>query len=275
MRTDYDRFRVDPHTPTIGAEVHGVALDQVDDETCSLLRQAWLDWKVLFFHQQPISVEAHIEFGRRFGELEVHPFVDDDGRHPELVVIDSTPDKPRASPRWHTDTTWRERPAMGSILRMSIPPEMGGDTMWADMEQAYNELDDALKARIEGRFALHSFVFSFGPDLSPSELERMTEKYPPVRHPIVRTHPETGSRSLYVNRSFTTHIEDLDPQESTCLLEQLYETATKPERQVRFRWQADSFAWWDNRNTQHRVVVDFQSSRRRIERVTIAGDRPA
>ena len=143
------------------------------------------------------------------------------------------------------------------------------------MEQAYNELDDALKARIEGRFALHSFVFSFGPDLSPSELERMTEKYPPVRHPIVRTHPETGSRSLYVNRSFTTHIEDLDPQESTCLLEQLYETATKPERQVRFRWQADSFAWWDNRNTQHRVVVDFQSSRRRIERVTIAGDRPA
>ena len=275
MRTDYERFRVDPYTPSIGAEVHGLALDRVDDETCALLRRAWLDWKVLFFRHQPISVEAHIDFARRFGELEVHPFIVDDGRHPELIVIDSTPEELRASPRWHSDTTWRERPALGSILRMSIAPETGGDTMWADMERAYDELDDDMKVRIEGRFAVHSFVFSFGGDMSAPQLEEMLEKYPPVRHPIVRTHPETGRRSLYVNRSFTTHVEDMDTKESEGLLHRLYETAAVPERQVRFRWQADSFAWWDNRSTQHRVVVDFHPSRRRIERVTIAGDRPA
>ena len=274
MRTDYDRFRVDPYTATIGAEVHGVSLDRIDDEVVERLHQAWLDWKVLFFRDQHISSEAHVAFGRHFGELEVHPFIEDDGHHPELVVIDSTPEQPRASPRWHSDTTWREHPALGSILRTSVVPEVGGDTMWADMERAYDELDEALKARIEGRVAVHSFVFSFGGDMAPGELAEMLEKYPPVRHPIVRIHPETGRRSLFVNRSFTTHIEGMEHDESDALLEQLYATALAPEGQVRFRWRTDSFAMWDNRNTQHRVVVDFFPNRRCIERVTIAGDRP-
>lgn len=272
--TTYGPICVEPLTGTIGAEVvTGAGIGPLDDETFAHLHQAWMDWKVLFFRDQPVSVEEHIAFGRQFGELEVHPFLPNDG-HPEIVVLDTANDGPSRAERWHTDVTFREAPPTGSILRGRIIPRVGGDTLWADMEAAYERLDDDTKHRIEHLTATHTLRKTFGKRLSPEALEQKLVEYPDQHHPVVRIHAVTGRRSLFVNGDFVEKLDDIDPDDGARLLARLIALASHPTYQVRFRWRTDSFAMWDNRNTQHCAAQDFGSDRRRVERVTLMGDRP-
>jgi taurine dioxygenase len=272
---DYTHIQVRPLTGSIGAEVAGVDLADVDDDTFAELADAWLDHKVLFFRDQGhLSQAQHIAYGQRWGTLEVHPFTRNDAAHPEIIVLESTPEKFEAAEFWHTDVTFRERPPLGSILRGMVIPPIGGDTLWADMELAYDRLDDATKEQIEGRVATHSMAKVFGRKVSAEEAERRRAEYPDVVHPVVRTHPVTGRRAVFVNKPFTLRIEGLEPEESERLLDRLYDQAKVPQYQCRFRWEPGSVAQWDNRCTQHYAVPDFCGQHRRMERVTIAGDRP-
>ncbi len=271
---DYDHIRVEPITGTIGAEVSGVDLRDLDDATYAELRDAWLAHKVLFFRDQPLTHAEHIAYGGRFGELEVHPFIPSPDGHPEIVVLDSTPERPIAAELWHSDVTWRVEPSLGSILYGRVIPAYGGDTCWADMEVAYELLDDATKALLEDRTAAHSFIKTFARNKTAAEVAELSEKYPEAHHPVVRTHPETGRRSLYVNVNFTERIDDMDPAESTELLQRLYRQAHIPQVQCRFRWRPGSIAQWDNRCTQHYAVPDYGGYHRRVERVTVCGDKP-
>ena len=270
----YDRIRVEPLTGSIGAEVSGVDLREVDEATRSEIHAAWMDHKVLFFRDQDLSHAQHVAYGRLFGELEIHPFIADATGHPEIIVLSSTPEKFNAAEAWHTDVTFRECPPLGSVLLGRIIPPYGGDTCWADMELAYERLPDAVKDQIEGRVAIHSYLKPFGRRMSPEERERTSLEYPDQKHPLVRTHPVTGRRSLFVNRAFTLGVDGMEPDESDRLLQVLYAQATYPEIQCRFRWRPLSVAQWDNRCTQHYAVPDHGGLHRRVERVTIMGDRP-
>ena len=272
-------LEISPLTPTIGAEVQGVDLARpIDDDVLAGLRQALLDWKVLFFRDQDITSEQHLAFARRFGELEVHPFAPSKPGYPEVLAI-THDDKSRGRENtWHSDVTWREKPSLGSVLRAIEIPPVGGDTLFADMYAAYEGLSEAVKARIDHAVAVHDFGhFRVGmrkAGKSEAEIEAFDRAYPKVEHPVVRTHPETGRRALYVNAAFTQHIVGLEKDESDGLLRQLYAQAAIPEYQCRFRWEPHSIAFWDNRSSQHYAASDYFPAVRRMERVTIIGDRP-
>ncbi|WP_419932129.1 TauD/TfdA dioxygenase family protein [Candidatus Poriferisodalis sp.] len=271
---DYDRIRVEPLTGTIGAEISGVDLRELDDELISELHDAWMAHKVLFFRDQELTQAQHVAYGRAFGELEVHPFARNVPEHPEILVLESTADSFQAAETWHSDVTFRECPPLGSILMGRVIPAYGGDTCWANMELAYEQLPDDVKSQIEGRYAIHSFVKAFGRGMSENEREEARQKYPDQKHPVVRTHPVTGAKSLYVNRTFTLTIDGMTPDESRALRRRLYAQASEPEFQCRFRWRPSSIAQWDNRCTQHYAVPDHGGLHRRMERVTLLGDRP-
>lgn len=271
----YGPVTLSPLTGFIGAEVtNGARIGTLDEETLFHLRRAWVDWKVLFFrNQHDVTTPEHIAFGRLFGELEIHPFLPNNG-HEEIVVLDTAGTGPARAEAWHTDVSFRECPPDGSVLRGCILPEVGGDTLWADMEQAYELLDDPTRDIIENRTATHSIRNTFGKRLTPEELEAKLIEFPDQHHPLVRVHPETGRRSLYVNRPFVTQIDDMDPQDGDRLLQRLLRFPENPSIQCRFRWAPGSFAMWDNRSTQHSAAQDFGDERRRMERVTLLGSKP-
>jgi len=266
---------LEPLTTTIGAEVIGVDLaDDLDDDVVDERRRARLEWKVLFSRDQHrLDRTRHVAFGRRFGELEVHPVTPKDQEQPEVFVIPAG-GRFRAPDTWHSDVTWRPEPSLGSILRAVELPALGGDTLWADMARAYELLDDDTKARIDGRTATHDYASAFGRGQPPEVQERMRAEHPTVEHPIVRTHPETGRPTLYVNVAFTRSIVGMDDEEAHPLLRRLYRQATIVDVQCRFRWRPGSVAFWDNRATQHVVSNDFLPARRVMERVTVCGDTP-
>lgn len=273
--TDYDTLRVNPLSPSCGAEVEGFRMGgDLPDSTIADIRQALLDWKVIFFRDQDVTAEEHVAFGRRFGELEVHPFAPSDECHPEIVVIHHMEDAKRGQNQWHSDVTWRQEPSLGSILRGRIIPPVGGDTLFADMYAAYEGLSDDVKQKIDGAVARHDFIATFGRRMDEEKKQAMLEKYPPAFHPVVRTHPETGRKGLYVNVAFTTRILDMEEEESDALLTHLYLQARVPEYQCRFRWAENSVAFWDNRAVQHYAAFDYRGHQRRVERVTIVGDKP-
>jgi len=280
-RTESERERrfetigVSPLSPTIGAEISGVRMGAaVPDEQIAEIRQALLDWKVIFFRDQDVEVSDHVAFGRKFGELEIHPFTPNLDDHPEVVVIHHDERSKRGQNQWHSDVTWRQEPSLGSILRGRIIPPVGGDTLFADMFAAYEGLSEEIREKIDGATAVHSFVQNFGRKMSAEQREKYLEQYPEARHPVVRTHPESGRRGLYVNQAFTTHVEGLDPEESASLLRVLYKQAAIPEYQCRFRWRENSVAFWDNRAVQHYAAFDYHPQVRRVERVTVVGDKP-
>ncbi len=274
-RSEYETIELEPQSPTIGALISGVRMGaDVPAEQVAEIRRALLEWKVVFFRDQDVPIEEHVAFGRHFGELEIHPFTPNHPEHPEIVVIHHGPESKRGQNDWHSDVTWRLEPSLGSILRARIVPPVGGDTLFADMVQAYEDLTDEVKERIDGATAVHSFVHNFGRGMSEEKLAAFREQYPDARHPVVRTHPETGQKALYVNAAFTTHIEDMEPEESRRLLRFLYRRATIPEYQCRFRWQPESVAFWDNRSVQHYAAFDYIPAERRVERVTVIGDEP-
>jgi taurine dioxygenase len=277
--TPYERISVKPLAPTIGAVVEGVSLaERVDDELFVELNRALLEWKVLFFRNQDITGEQHVAFAANWGPLETHPFikisVDQPEETPEVVRFEKGPELGGYENVWHSDVTWREVPSLGSILRAIEVPEVGGDTLWSDMGAAYDRLPESIKERIDGLVAVHDWIATFGMAMDQETRERLRAEFPPAEHPVVRTHPETGRKTLYVNRAFTQRIVGLDEEESRSLLDFLYIQASFPEYQCRFRWQPGDVAFWDNRSTQHYATSDYFPQRRVMERITVIGDKP-
>lgn len=276
---DAARITIHPQSRVIGAELRGIDLAQpLSDAAIDVVRQALLDWKVLFFRDQDITTEQHLEFSRRFGELEEHPFAPAKPGHPEVLAITHNAEAPGQENVWHSDVTWRLEPSLGSILRLLEAPELGGDTLFSDMGAAYDGLPQRIKDRVDGRVARHDFptfrmrMKSRG--LPDEEIEAFNAEYPNPEHPVIRTHPETGRKSIYVNAAFTQEIVGMSAEESDELLGILYAQAAYPEYQVRFKWEPNSIAFWDNRSCQHYAVSDYFPDARRVERVTIVGDTP-
>ena len=264
---------VSPLTPAIGAEIENIDLRQVSSDDIADIRAALLEHKVVFFRDQTLTQAEHISFAREFGDLEIHPATPKSQSNPEVLHIAHGPESKGKENFWHSDVTWREKPSLGSILKAVEVPAVGGDTLFANMVMAYELLPDDVKEMITGRVAVHDIARVFAGRLNKSA-EELRERYPPMEHPIVRTHPETGESVLYVNTAFTSHIKDMEESDSVRLLRKLYRTAANPEIQCRFRWQPGSLAFWDNRASQHFASSDYFPQVRKMERVTIAGDRP-
>jgi len=281
-------MRIEQLTCSIGAELIGVSLADAarDDALFAEIKQALLQHKVLFLRDQDITRADHVAFAKRFGALEDHPIVGSHPDHPGLVQINKTPECPgeRYENAWHTDATWREAPPMGCVLRCIECPPVGGDTMWANMALAYEKLPDEIKTRIAPLRARHSIEASFGAAMPTEKRLALKAAYPDPEHPVVRTHPETEEKVLFVN-AFTTHFtnyhtpanvrygQDANPGAAD-LLRYLISQAFVPEYQVRWRWRPNSVAIWDNRSTQHYAVMDYPPCHRKMERAGIVGDRP-
>jgi len=261
-------------TPAIGAEISGVDLASADvDKRIPEIRAALLQHGVIFFRDQHLSEQQHIAFARHFGELEIHPATPRDQANREILRIAHGPDSRGQENSWHSDVTWRETPSLGSILRAVEVPTVGGDTLFANMHLAYERLSPEIKRLCAGLTAVHDIARVFARRLGKRP-EELHDKYPPMRHPVIRTHPETGKPVIFVNTAFTSHVEGLNEAESRWLLGHLYATAADPEIQCRFRWRPGSIAFWDNRVCQHFAASDYFPSRRVMERVTVAGCRP-
>ena len=272
-------FEVERLGARLGAEIHGLDLKQeLDPATFQALEAALIEHKVVFLRDQHLSTEQHVALSRRFGELEVHP-MRPQGQFPEILVLDNHKDNPVLSTDvWHSDTTFRRNPTKYTILRCQIMPKVGGDTLWADMETAYEGLSDAFKTMITGLRAVHDFknfrvLFGKSED-DQTKLRRMEEMFPNPSHPVVRTHPVTGRKSIYVNPQFTLHIEAMKPAESRAILDVLFAQAQVPEYQFRLRWTPGMIVFWDNRSTQHYAANDYYPERRRMERTAVVGDVP-
>lgn len=272
---DFEHFEATLQSPCLGAEIRGVDLSKPSSpELLRELKTALVEFKVLFFRDQDLSSGQHAEFAGQFGELEDHPFLPA-GDTPKVIRFAKDENTVGVENIWHSDVSWRQEPSLGSVLRAYEVPNVGGDTLWADMESVYEGLPDDIKEKVDGLSAVHDFIHTFGLALSEEERERKQEEFPPALHPIVRTHPETKRRCLYVNRIFTSHIEGLDREESDDLLNFLYDEVGVPEYQVRFKWAANSVAFWDNRSTQHLAISDYWPQTRVMERLTIVGGRPS
>lgn len=271
----YELFDVVPQGRIIGAEIRGVDLARpLTPALREELNRALLEWKVLFFRGADITAQQQRAFALNWGELETNPLLARGSADDVARFAKGGDAEPTYENVWHADVTFRERPALGAVLHLREVPPFGGDTLWADMAAAYDNLSDDIKARIDGARAVHDFIPGFARFYGPDRLAPLQDRFPPVTHPVVRTHPETGRRMLFVNTSFTTHIVGMEREESDRLLGHLVRQAHVPEYQVRFHWQAGDVAFWDNRATQHYAVDDYAPHRRVAERVAIAGDRP-
>ncbi len=271
----YEHIDVVPQGRIIGAEIRGADLSRpLAPALREELHRALLEWKVLFFRGAHLASDEQRAFARTWGELETNPLLARGAAEDVVRFEKGGTATPTFENVWHADVTFRERPALGAVLQLREVPPVGGDTMWADMAAAYDNLPDDVKARIDGASAVHDFIPGFSRFYGPEQLAPFQDAFPPVEHPVVRTHPETGRRMLFVNTSFTTHIVGMDRAESDRLLGYLVRQAHVPEYQVRWRWQAGDIAFWDNRATQHYAVDDYAPQRRVAERVAIAGDRP-
>ena len=272
-------FEVNRLSPTIGGEILGIDLSKpLTSEIKDLIYEALLVYKVIFFSDQDLTTEEHLDFSNNFGELEVHPFAPHKEDFPEVLKITHNKKSRGRENTWHSDVTWREKPSLGSVLRMIEKPDHGGDTLFADMYAAYDDLNDDIKDTLEGAIAVHDFA-GFRDRLikegkSQEEIEAFNEKYPMPEHPVIRTHPDTKKKVIYVNRAFTQCIKGWKKQDSDSMLQFLYSRASIPEYQCRFKWENNSIAFWDNRACQHYAASDYWPNIRKVERVTIIGDRP-
>ncbi len=281
-------MKVAPLTCHIGAELSGVSLAEAaeNDDLFGAIKAELLNHKVLFLRDQFITPADHVKFAERFGSLEDHPVVGSDPENPGLVRIykdeNSPPDYFENA--WHCDATWRDAPPMGAVLRCIACPPVGGDTMWANMGKAYADLPDHIKETIDGLKARHSIEATFGARMTEEKRHELKAQFPDAEHPVVRTHPETGEKILFVS-GFATHFTNFHTSENVRygqdyapgganLLAYLIGRAAIPEYQVRWRWQPNSVAIWDNRCTQHYAVMDYQPCVRKMDRAAIIGDRP-
>ena len=267
----YETLQVSPSTLRIGAEISGIDLTRpLGDQQFSELHDAMTRYQVLFFRDQPIDHDSHKAFGRLFGPLAIHSGVAGLVDHPEIVAIHADADsKYVAGENWHSDLTCNAEPPMGSILYLHTVPPVGGDTLFASMYEAYDALSDRMKTYLDGLSAVHDGEHVYRPLTNDPN-----KRFPCSTHPIVRTHPHSGRKALFVNSSYTTQIVGVSKEESQAVLQYLYQHCANPNFQVRFRWQPHSIAFWDNRCTQHLAVWDYFPQIRSGFRVTVSGEKP-
>lgn len=281
LASPYTRFVAEPYTPNIGATLHGLDLSQpLDAATQAELRRALAEHEVIFFRDQQLTPAQQVEFTRLFGNVaEVKAFFPRLADQPEIEIVESTAECPKAANNWHADITWRDNPPVGTSLYAQVVPASGGDTIWASLTRAYASLKPELQAYLETLTAVHSWEISgwteylLHKDATGEQLREARAKYPPVEHPVVRVHPVTGKKILYVNPTFTSHIKGLPRAQSDALLTQLFDLAKVPEFQARLRWQAGTLAVWDNRSTQHYAVGDYFPAHRKLHRITFTAEQ--
>jgi taurine dioxygenase len=269
---------IKPMNDSLGAELHNVDLSALNDAMLQIIDQALLEHQVIFFRNQEISHQNHLDFARHWGAVQTHPAYPTVEGFPEITILENDPENEPKIEQWHTDITFKQKPPLGSVLRAMVVPPKGGNTEFLSMIAAYEALPQSMQKDLAGLKAMHSFEFGFKESLAePGGRERLGQAVldnPPVKHPVVRTHPKSGRQSLFVNSLFTTHIEGLSHKESRALLDLLFEHLEKPEFRISFQWKLGSIAFWDNRCTQHRPINDYWPAHRRMERITIKGDRP-
>lgn len=268
----HDAIRIDPLTPQLGAEIHGIDLTRpIGAEAAEALRAALIAHHVLFFRDQPIDFEAHKALARIFGEIHIAPASAawTVPGHPEVTRIHADADSRFvAGEDWHSDMTCDPEPPLGSILHLPIVPETGGDTVFSNMFLAYDGLSDRMKAYLDGLTATHDAARVFRA-IAPAGTAFNVSS-----HPVVRTHPVSGRKAIFVNKQFTAHIDGLPKDEGAALLAFLVAHVQRPEYQCRFRWRPNSIAFWDNRAVQHSAIWDYYPHTRSGFRITIKGDRP-
>ncbi|WP_301599069.1 taurine dioxygenase [Pseudomonas nitroreducens] len=265
----------------MGAVVSGVRLaDPLDDAAQRQIEQALLDHQVLFFRDQPLTPTQQANFAARFGDLHIHPIYPSSPEQREVIVLDTAVTDVRDNAIWHTDVTFLETPALGAVLAAKQLPPYGGDTLWASGIAAFEALSKPLQQLLDGLTATHDISKSFpqerfgATDADLARLEEARRKNPPRSHPVIRTHPVTGRKALFVSDGFTTRINELEPAESRAILDLLFTHFARPEFTVRWRWKENDVAFWDNRVTQHYAVDDYRPQRRVMHRATILGDKP-
>ena len=272
---------ITPLSHALGAQISGVDIAQpLNVEQRDAIEQALLKHQVLFFRNQPITPQQQARFAANFGDLHIHPIYPNVPEQPEVLILDTAQTDVRDNAVWHTDVTFLPTPALGAVLSAKLLPEFGGDTLWASGIAAYEALSEPLKVLLQGLSATHDFVKSFPLERfgntaqALEQWEATRKKNPPLSHPVVRTHPVSGRKSLFVNEGFTTRINELSDSESEAILKLLFAHATRPEFTIRWRWQTDDVAFWDNRVTQHFAVDDYRPARRVMHRATVLGDVP-
>ncbi|MCJ1883783.1 taurine dioxygenase [Pseudomonas sp. LA21] len=272
---------IEPISPALGAIVSGVRLaDPLDDAAQRQIEQALLNHQVLFFRDQPLTPTQQANFAARFGDLHIHPIYPSSPEQREVIVLDTAVTDVRDNAIWHTDVTFLETPALGAVLAAKQLPPYGGDTLWASGIAAFEALSKPLQQLLDGLTATHDISKSFpqerfgATDADLARLEEARRKNPPRSHPVIRTHPVTGRKALFVSDGFTTRINELEPAESRAILDLLFAHFARPEFTVRWRWKENDVAFWDNRVTQHYAVDDYRPQRRVMHRATILGDKP-
>ncbi len=272
---------ITPLSPALGAQISGVDLTRdISDAQRDAIEQALLQYSVLFFRDQQIEPRQQANFAARFGDLHIHPIYPNVPETPQVLVLDTAVTDVRDNAIWHTDVTFLPTPALGAVLAAKQLPAYGGDTLWASGIAAFEALSEPLKQLLDGLTATHDFTKSFPLARfgnTPEDLERWEatrRANPPISHPVIRTHPVSGRKALFVSDGFTTRINELSEAESEALLKFLFAHATRPEFTIRWRWQENDVAFWDNRVTQHYAVDDYRPARRVMHRATILGDVP-
>jgi len=273
-------FQIQPIAGALGAEVRGLDLTALDDVTFAALHRAFLDHHVLVIRDQSLTVDDQLAFGRRFGELDTHPFVAGNAEVPEMLdVITEPDDRLNFGGGWHTDVTFMEEPDLGSILYAVELPPVGGDTLFANQHAAYDALSPTMQNMIDGLIGVHSAVRQYAPGGMSTQSNAMATRNPDlatakVEHPLVRTHPETGRKGLYVNGAFTIGIKGMRSSEAKMLLDFLITHGTHERFTCRVHWEPGSLTMWDNRSVQHYALHDYAGHTRHMRRITVKGDRP-
>jgi taurine dioxygenase len=271
--------RVEPVTATIGATISGVDLrEPLAEDTKAVIERALLDHGVVFFREQDVTPDQHVAFAEQFGTISIPPMAPEGSPRPEVMVLDQVSPKGEGADNWHSDNTFMSEPPLGSILKAVRLPSVGGDTCFANAVVAYEALSSSMQRFADGLRAVHDITKPMTRAVAAgifdaAKLAELQEQWPPVEHPVVRTHPVTGRKALYVNGNSTTHIVGLSERENDLLLPFLNDHVCSPEFQCRFRWDTNSIAFWDNRTVQHYAVPDY-TERRVMHRVTLTGGKP-
>ena len=270
-------IKIQKYSPNLGAIITGVDLSkEINEYQFKEIHKAFLDNQVLFFqNQNEIAREIHLQLGKLFGELHVHPAAPSMPGYPEIFEIHAHKNSKVANGEfWHSDVSCDIEPPLGTMLQLHILPETGGDTMFSDMYSAYNELSDKYKSLLDGLIAIHESEHLYSGRYDDRGVNRDNIKTPVANHPLIRTHPVTGKKAIYVNRTFTTGIEGMNKDESSSILEFLFNHCEHVNFQIRYRWNKNDMAFWDNRCTMHRAIWDYWPNERKGRRITIKGDKP-
>ena len=275
-------MKIERITPPVGAEVTEVDLNTLEDAQFAEIHTAFLDHSVLVFRDQDLDPEAHLSFARRFGDIDQYPFTKGNRHfspHPDgiegVVRLEHDHDNPGYENQWHIDMTWRAEPPLGSILRaVELPASGGGDTMFSSLGAVYESLSVEVQEFLQPLRQTHDWMRTFGRGMRPEDLARFRSDLPTVHHPAIRTHPETGRKSIFVNQAFGIGLSGVDAVQGRHWLDQLYGLTATPEFQCRVKWAPGTVVMWDNRAVAHYAVNDYFPERRVMERVTVAGDKP-